>query len=64
MLVALTRLDADLAAAGGVLAAASTADWVSTSADLFRGQLDDARRCIATIDVKADAVRAALGRVP
>lgn len=58
----LALIDADLAAADTALAGASTADWVSTSADLFRGELSDARRCIATLGVSVDSVRAAADR--
>lgn len=58
----LTRLDSDLADADASLAAASTAHWVSVSADLFRGQLSDAQRGIAAIGVSVAAVRAAVTR--
>ena len=60
--VVLAHIDADLADADATLAAASTAHWVSVSADLFRGQLEDARRRIAAIGVTAAGARAALNR--
>lgn len=58
----LAHLDTDLVDAGAALAAAATADWVSLSAELFREQLSDAQRRIATIDVTVTSVRAALLR--
>ena len=61
--VTLAHLEADLTSASTALAAASTADWVSTSADLFRARLSDAQRCIATLDLSVDGVRAAVGRM-
>lgn len=59
----LTLIDTDLADADAVLASASTADWVSVSASLFRGELRSARRRIATIGVNVDLVRSALDRL-
>lgn len=60
--VVLAHIDADLADADATLAAASTAQWVSISADLFRGQLEDAQRRIAAVGLAAAGVRAALDR--
>ena len=60
---ALTHIDTDLDDADAVLAAASSAHWVSTSADLFRGQLADARQRITTISGGVAGVRVALNRV-
>ncbi|SDB90768.1 hypothetical protein SAMN05216410_0845 [Sanguibacter gelidistatuariae] len=59
----LSLIDTDLADADAALASASTADWVSTSADLFRGELSESQRCITTIGVSVDSVRSALDRV-
>lgn len=61
--VILTHIDTDLADADAALAAASTAHWVSTSADLFRGQLADAQRRITVLGGSVASVSAALNRV-
>ena len=58
----LAHIDTDVADADATLAAASSAHWVSVSADLFRGQLAGAQRSIAGIGVSVAGVRAALNR--
>lgn len=58
----LAHIDTDLTDADATLAAASTAHWVSVSADLFRGQLADAQRRIAAISLTVAGVRAAVTR--
>ena len=60
--VLLAHIDTDLIDADAALAAASTAHWVSTSAGLFRGQLQDAQRRITGISLSVAAARAALNR--
>ena len=60
--VMLAHIDTDLADAGATLSAASTADWVSTSADLFRGQLLDAQQRIAALGLTVASVRSAVNR--
>lgn len=61
--VQLVLVDSDIAAAEASLDAAATAGWVSTSADLFRGELSEARRRLVALTTCADLLRTALLRL-